>query len=87
LNISESSAVAKDDRSLLDPPGSVRVWRERHPVMSFLSPGIIAARRHSSGYSGVARSCRTFSKTAVVITAKSAGHRVLGLGTAGVCLA
>ncbi|MBB5782371.1 hypothetical protein HD596_009127 [Nonomuraea jabiensis] len=33
-------------------------------------------------------SCRTFSKTAVVvITAKSAGHKVFGLATAGVRLA
>lgn len=37
---------------------------------------------------GVARSCRTFGKTAaVVITAKSAGRKVFGLATAGVRLA
>jgi hypothetical protein len=35
----------------------------------------------------VARSCRTFSKTAVVVTAKSAGRKVFGLATAGVRLA
>ena len=34
-----------------------------------------------------ARSCRTFSKTVVVITAKSAGRKVFGLATAGVRLA
>jgi hypothetical protein len=36
---------------------------------------------------GVAGSCRTFSKTAVVITAKSAGRKVFGLAAAGVRLA
>lgn len=38
-------------------------------------------------FAGVARSCRTFSKTVVVITAKSAGRKVFGLATAGVRLA
>lgn len=37
---------------------------------------------------GVGWSCRTFSKTTVVvITAKSAGRKVFGLATAGVRLA
>jgi hypothetical protein len=36
---------------------------------------------------GVARSCRTFSKTVVVITAKIAGRKVFGLATVGVRLA
>jgi hypothetical protein len=36
---------------------------------------------------GVARSCRTFSKTVVVITAKFAGRKVFGLATVGVRLA
>lgn len=43
-------------------------------------------REHNGA--GVARSCRTLSKTAaVIITAKSAGRKVFGLATAGVRLA
>ena len=52
-----------------------------------LSGSASAKARYPAEISGWARSCRTFSKTAVVITAKSAGRKVFGLASASVRLA